>query len=110
MALRLMVVSHSYMEEQTRQKWFALRDADSEADILVVTPKRWRERDLNWVLLAEPEVGDRIRFVPTGAVWDGFVSRHVYSWASLTALMRSFRPHLIQVEAEPWSAVYAQVA
>jgi glycosyltransferase involved in cell wall biosynthesis len=52
---------------------------------------------------------ERFEVVPMRAVLQGWVSRHAYVSPALPGVVRRFRPDAIQVEAEPWSAVYAQM-
>ncbi len=106
--LRLMVVSHSYMEPVPRQKWFVLREIAPEIELLIVTPRFWRERD--WSLLkSEPYRGNGLEIVPLPVILDGYLSRHVYVSFLLPRILRRFGPDAILVEAEPWSALYAQM-
>jgi glycosyltransferase involved in cell wall biosynthesis len=106
--MKLLVVSHSYMEQMPRQKWHALRVVAPEIELLVLTPRFWREPEL-WSVRCLPHEGSGLRVVPLSIVLDGFVSRHFYISPALPRLVRRFRPDVIQVEAEPWSLVYAQM-
>ena len=107
--MRLLVVSHSYMEPLPRQKWMALRDVDPDIEILVITPHRWPEQDF-WPIHSEPETNERLRFIPIKISLGGYVSRHFYRSSRLIGLLRQFQPDIIQVEVEPWSVVYGQIA
>lgn len=106
--MKLLVVSHSYMEPVPQKKWHVLRAMAPEMELLVLTPRHWRESQFWWVQCI-PYAGGGLRVVPLAAVLDGFVSRHVYVSPALPYLLRRFRPDVIQVEAEPWSLVYAQM-
>ena len=106
--MKLLVVSHSYMEAVPRQKWFVLREAAPEIELLIITPQRWREHDW-WPLESERHCEKQLVVVPLRVALQGWVSRHAYISPALPGVVRRFRPDAIQVEAEPWSAVYAQM-
>ncbi len=107
--MRLLVVSHSYMDEVPRRKWQAVRDAAPDLELMIVTPRYWRESEF-WMTQSEPHREERLEVMPLRTVLEGWVSRHAYVSPRLLAIVRQFRPDAIQVEAEPWSAVYAQMA
>ena len=106
--MRLLVVSHSYMEAVPRKKWEVLRDLAPDMDVLVITPTFWRESEF-WPVRSKPHRGERLEIVPMRAVLQGWVGRHAYMSPTLPWVVRRFRPEAIQVEAEPWSAVYAEM-
>jgi glycosyltransferase involved in cell wall biosynthesis len=106
--MHLLVVSHSYMGPVPRSKWFALKQADPSANILVITPRRWADQDL-WTMESLEYRENRLQFLPVKAWFCGYVSRHFYSPGALLRAILEFRPDIIQVEAEPWSLVYLQL-
>lgn len=105
--MRLMVISHTYIESTYRSKWLALRDIGSDVECLVVTPTYWQDREFGRSY-SVAQVEDRLRFVPISAFVPGFVSRHIYISPDLPRLMQQFQPDVVEVEAEMWSAVYLQ--
>jgi len=106
--MRLLVVSHSYMEAVPRRKWEVLRDLAPDLELLIITPTYWREPEL-WPNQSRPYQGERLEVVPLRVALQGWVSRHAYVSLALPGVVRRFRPDAIQVEAEPWSAVYTQM-
>jgi L-malate glycosyltransferase len=107
--VRLAVVSHSYIEPSLQRKWQALLDADPEMRIMLITPHEWPERDF-WKSTARPRVSDRFEVVSVRAALCGYVGRYFFLSPRWIWALRRFRPNVIQVEAEPWSAIYFQVA
>jgi glycosyltransferase involved in cell wall biosynthesis len=95
------------MEPLPRLKWYALRDVDPDIEVLVITPRRWKEQDF-WQVSATTTTGDRVRFQPLDTLLEGYVSRHFYWSPRFLTTIREFQPDIIQVEAEPWSVLYAQ--
>ena len=108
--MRLLVISHSYMEPLPRQKWIALQEVAPDIEVLVITPRRWPDRDFLWLIHSKPYTNGKLRFIPIDISFGGYVSRHFYRSPRLISLLRQFQPNIIQVEAEPWSVVYSQMA
>ncbi|MEK6575866.1 MAG: hypothetical protein AABZ58_16270 [Chloroflexota bacterium] len=102
------MVSHSYMDAVPRRKWEALRDLAPDLELLIITPTYWRESEF-WSIRSKPFQGERLEVVPLRVALQGWVSRHAYVSPALPGVVRRFRPDAIQVKAEPWSAVYAQM-
>ena len=107
-AMRLLVVSHSYMDAVPRRKWEALRDLAPDLELMLIIPTFWQESEF-WSIQSESYRAERFEVVPMRAILQGWVSRHAYISPALPSVVRQFRPDAIQVEAEPWSAVYAQM-
>ena len=106
--MKLLVVSHSYMDAVPRKKWEALRDLAPDLEVLIITPRFWRESEF-WPIRSQPYRGERLEVKPIRTALHGWVSRHAYVSPELPGVVRRFRPDAIQVEAEPWSVVYAEM-
>jgi len=103
-----MVISHTYVEPKNRSKWFALHGVAPGIDMVVVTPTYWLYPDFGRLDSPSYSTTD-LRFVPLRIWGNGYVSRHVCVSSTLLSLVRRFRPDVVQVGAEPWSAVYGQM-
>jgi glycosyltransferase involved in cell wall biosynthesis len=106
--VRLMVVGRTYVERANRAKWLALLRVDPQADVLVVAPRTWTDPDLAQRLSPPPEASGRFRYEPVDTYRLG--GRYAFAPAALARCWRAFRPDLVHVEEEPWSATALQVA
>lgn len=106
-SLRVLAVGHCYSDPLPRQKWYALKDLAPECDIKIVTPRVWP--DALKVLRSQAVREDRIEFIPLRTVGAGYGSRYFYIDWRLVSLIRSFQPHIVHVDHEPWSIAYTQL-
>lgn len=105
----LLVFSPNDVESYARSKWFALRELAQDLDIIVITPKYWRDPEFGHKKSMAVSTS-RLRFLPMKIWANGYVGRHFYSDSHLLSLLRSFKPEIIYAEVEPWQALYCQLA
>jgi glycosyltransferase involved in cell wall biosynthesis len=77
--------------------------------LLLVVPRRWRSRDVARVLPVE-RTPERFRMAVVSVCFVGYGALVVYNPLRLLWIAWRFRPHLIQVEEEPWSLAAFEAA
>ena len=101
--LRICVFSHSCVLKVNQQKWVSLTEHYPDVDVLVIAPRVWKSTyGTVRVNCLERQERDRLRVV---GVWTS------PNWKSITFLysptvlwhMARFRPHIVQVDEEPFS-------
>ena len=100
--MRVVVISHTYVIQSNRGKLEALARLPG-SEVLLVVPRTWRNRDIGQRFRAEESPPGRLRVVPVPAWSFGSGSLINYAPVALWPLLRSFRPHLVHLEEEPWS-------
>jgi glycosyltransferase involved in cell wall biosynthesis len=100
--MRVAIVSHTYVVGSNRGKVYELNGHDG-IDVLLVVPKRWKNRDINHVIQADPLQEARHRSAIVRAWPVSFGSLVTYAPVVLYRILREFRPNVIYVEEEPWS-------
>ena len=105
---RLLVVSTVYVDPANRGKLRAL--AAQGLDVTVAVPQRWREPALGRVILTpwERQGGVEVFPIPCSHPGDDLECR--LGRRPLLSLLHDKRPDLVQIEAEPDSALAIQVS
>jgi L-malate glycosyltransferase len=104
---RVLVISHTYVEPAHRGKLRAL--AARGLEVTVGVPQRWREPALHRVIETAWERQGGLEVFPIPATDIGDEERSRFGRRPLRALLRDKRPDLVQIEAEPTTAVARQV-
>lgn len=103
--MRILRIAHASLTPQLRERERALARCYPDVELEVVTTDRWREAEV------EVEATDDDLF-PVRKVHP-YLSRHIQLFAydprSIVAAMRAHRPHLIDLNAEPFSVQCAEV-
>lgn len=99
--MRVLVVSHTYVEPENRKKLHAL--AAEGLEVRVAVPARWHERALDRTWITAPTVEHGVRVVPVD-VYRPLGSPAAAWWRALPSLDDV---DLLHVEEEPWSLVAA---
>ena len=105
--MRVAIVSHTYVVAANRGKLRELTAAGTE--VLLVVPRRWRNRDVGQALAAERTV-ETFKIVVLGAFFVRYGSLLLYDPLLLLWRLWRFRPDVIQVEEEPWGLAALEVA
>lgn len=101
--IRICVLSHSCVLRVNQQKWVSLAENYPDVDVLVIAPQVWKSTyGPRQVFCLERPERDPIRMV---GVWTS------PNWKSITFSygpavlwhMARFRPHIVQVDEEPFS-------
>ena len=103
--IRVLRISHASLTPSLRERERALARAYPDIDLEVVTAERWREAEVDVEALDDdlfPVVKARTRF-----------SKHIqlfaYDARPLIAALRGHRPHLIDLNHEPYSVACAEI-
>jgi glycosyltransferase involved in cell wall biosynthesis len=104
--VRVAVISHTYVVAANRGKLDRLA-AIPDTELLLIVPRRWRNRDLKQAIDVELEVQPAgligYKVVVLNAWPIGFGSLITYSPLTMLRCLHAFRPHVVCVEEEPWS-------
>jgi glycosyltransferase involved in cell wall biosynthesis len=104
---RVLVISHTYVEPAHRGKLRAL--AARGLEVTVGVPQRWREPALHRIIETAWERQGGLEVFPIPATDIGDTERSRFGRRALRALLRDKRPDLVQIEAEPSTALARQV-
>ncbi len=107
MLRRVLVASHVYVEPTTRGKLRAL--AARGLDLTVAVPQRWRDPLLGRVRECTWERREGLELFPIPVRHAGDPTRVRFGGRELAALLRDKRPELVQIEAEPETALARQL-
>lgn len=101
-SLRIAIISHSYVVDANRGKLECLAKLPG-LEVLLVLPRRWKNRDTGQTFHASVHSQSSFRVVPIAAWSLGSGSLITYSPVGLWKNLRHFRPDVIHLEEEPWS-------
>ena len=104
---RVLIVSPSYVEPTARGKLHAL--AARGLDLTVAIPQRWRDPVLGRVRESTWERQQALEVFPIPVSRPGDPEHSRFGRRELRALVRDKRPELMQVEAEPETALARQL-
>lgn len=107
MLRRVLVASHVYVEPTTRGKLRAL--AARGIDLTVALPQQWRDPTLGRVRECTWERREGLELFPIPVRHSGDPGRARFGSRALAALLRDKRPELVQIEAEPETAMARQL-
>src|SRR5262252_1781592 len=103
--IRVLRVSHSSLTPALRERERALVRNYSDVDLEVVTARKWREAEVD--VAAAPDDMFPVFAARTG--WSKHVQLFAWNPLTLIAALRRHRPHLIDLNHEPFSVGCAQM-
>lgn len=107
--MRVLVASHSYIVDLNCEKFRALAQLEPDIEVTVVVPKRWRPGGVqNRVVEPQAWQDDRFRVVPVSNFSENNQGLLTFG-LDLITLLRTFQPHIIQVEQGSKGLAYAQM-
>ncbi|HTH65983.1 MAG TPA: glycosyltransferase [Gemmatimonadales bacterium] len=104
---RVLIASHVYVEPTSRGKLRAL--AGRGLELTVAVPQRWRDPTLDRTRETSWERTQALEIFPIPVTHSGVPGETRFGTRALAALVRDKRPELVQIEAEPESALARQL-
>src|SRR5712692_3234440 len=104
---RVLIASHVYVEPTSRGKLRAL--AGRGLELTVAVPQRWRDPVLDRTRETSWERTQALEIFPIPVTHSGEPGETRFGTRALAALVRDKRPELVQIEAEPESALARQL-
>ena len=104
---RVLIASHVYVEPTARGKLRAL--AGRGLELTVAVPQRWRDPVLDRTRETSWERTQALEIFPIPVTHSGEPGETRFGTRALAALVRDKRPELVQIEAEPESALARQL-
>jgi len=104
---RVLIASHVYVEPTARGKLRAL--AGRGLELTVAVPQRWHDLTLDRTRETTWERQQALEIFPIPVRHSGNTGETFFGRRALAALVRDKRPELVQVEAEPESALARQL-
>lgn len=107
--MKILVVSHSYIVDLNCEKFRTLASLEPGIEVTVVVPKRWRPGGVqNKTIETRFWQDGRFRVVPISNFSQNNQGLLCFG-ADLIALLREFRPNIIQVEQGSKALAYAEL-
>ncbi len=107
--MKILVVSHSYIVDLNCEKLKALAELESDIEVTVAVPKRWRPGGVqSQTTISSARQFGRFRIVPLSNFSQNNQGLLCFG-LDLIQLLREFRPDVIQVEQGAKSLGYAQM-
>ncbi|MCY7273045.1 MAG: glycosyltransferase, partial [Phormidesmis sp. CAN_BIN44] len=107
--MKILVASHSYIVDLNCEKLRVLANLEPGIEVTIVVPKRWKPGGvMKNVVEARFRMEGSFRVVPVSNFSQNNQGLLTFG-ADLIALMRDFRPDIIQVEQGAKSLAYAQM-
>ncbi|NJO79275.1 MAG: glycosyltransferase family 4 protein [Cyanobacteria bacterium RM1_2_2] len=107
--MKILVVSHSYIVDLNCEKFRTLASLEPNLEVTIVVPKRWRPGGVqNKIIETRFWEDGRFRVVPISNFSQNNQGLLCFG-ADLIALLREFRPHVIQVEQGSKALAYAEL-
>lgn len=107
--MKILVVSHSYIVDLNCEKFRTLASLEPGIEVTVVVPKRWRPGGIqNKTIKTRPWQDGTFRVMPVSNFSQNNQGLLCFG-AELIALLREFRPDIIQVEQGSKALAYAQL-
>jgi L-malate glycosyltransferase len=107
--MKILVASHTYIVDLNCEKLRALSQLESEIELTVVVPKRWKPGGVqNKIIETKYRNEGKFRIVPIS----NFSQNHqglLTFGADLISLLRQFRPNIIHVEQGSRGLAYAEM-
>lgn len=108
-ALRILVASHTYIVDLNCEKWKVLAALAPEIEVTIVVPKRWQPGGVQrQPIVTHPWQAGSLRVVPVSHLSQNNQGLLCFG-ADLVALLRQFRPHILQAEQGAKSLGYAEL-
>ncbi|NEP60648.1 MAG: glycosyltransferase family 4 protein, partial [Symploca sp. SIO2G7] len=105
--MKVLVASHSYIVELNCEKLRALARMGHE--VTIVVPKRWKPGGVqNRIIEPKPRQEGSFRVVPMANLSQNNQGLLSFGWG-IVALLRTFKPDIIQVEQGSKSLGYAEL-
>jgi glycosyltransferase involved in cell wall biosynthesis len=104
---RVLIAGHAYVEPSTRGKLRAL--AARGLELTVAVPQRWRDPVLDRTRETTWERQQALEVFPIAVRHMGDPAQARFTSRALAALVRDKRPELVQIEAEPETALARQL-
>jgi L-malate glycosyltransferase len=107
--MRILVASHTYIVDLNRDKLRALAQLDRSIEVTVVVPRRWQPGGVqNKIIETVGKEEGNFRIVPLSNFSQN--NQALLSFGTnLLPLLKTFQPHIIQVEQGSKSLGYAQL-
>jgi L-malate glycosyltransferase len=107
--MRILVASHSYIVDLNCEKLKALAKLESEIEVTVVVPRRWRPGGVqNRIIETKAYQEGSFRVVPISSFSENNQGLLTFG-TEIIPLLRKFRPQIIQVEQGAKALGYAQL-
>ncbi|NET56732.1 MAG: glycosyltransferase family 4 protein [Symploca sp. SIO2E6] len=107
--MKILVASHTYIVDLNCEKLRALARLEPDIEVTVVVPRRWRPGGVqNRMIVSQPRQEGSFRVVPVANFSQNNQGLLTFG-AEIIALLRQFRPQIIQVEQGAKSLAYAQL-
>lgn len=107
--MKILIASHTYIVDLNCEKLRVLSQLESEIEVTVVVPKRWKPGGVqNKIITTKYQDEGKFRIVPVS----NFSQNHqglLTFGADLISLLRQFRPQIIQVEQGSRGLAYSQM-
>lgn len=107
--MKILVASHTYIVDLNCEKLRALAQLESDTEVTVVVPKRWKPGGVqNKIIETQFRDEGKFRIVPVS----NFSQNHqglLTFGADLLSVLKEFRPHVIQVEQGAKALGYAEM-
>ncbi|MBD2576869.1 hormogonium polysaccharide biosynthesis glycosyltransferase HpsO [Oscillatoria sp. FACHB-1406] len=106
--MRILVASHSYIVDLNCEKLRAIANLEPDIHVTVAVPKRWKPGGVqNKIIETQPRSEGNFRVVPLSNFSENNQGLLTFG-TDLIALMRDFKPQILQVEQGSKSFAYAQ--
>ena len=107
--MKILIASHSYIVDLNCEKFRILAQLAPDIEVTIVVPKRWCPGGvMKGTIEAKPWQDGNFRVVPVSNFSTNNQGALCFG-TELIQLLRSFRPHIIQVEQGSKSLAYAQM-
>lgn len=107
--MKILIASHTYIVDLNCEKFRILASLEPDIEVTVVVPKKWRPGGVqNKIIETRPWQDGSFRVVPVSNFSQNNQGMLCFG-ADLVALMKEFRPDIIQVEQGAKAIAYAQM-
>lgn len=107
--MKILVVSHTYIVDLNCEKLRALSRLQSNLEVVVVVPQRWRPGGVqNKLIEPQPKREANFQIIPVANFSENNQGLLSFKW-QITEVLKQFKPEIIQVEQGAKSLGYAQL-
>src|SRR5882762_9224875 len=103
--MRILRIAHSSLTPALRQRERALVKSYPDVDLEVVTTKRWREAEVE----VEAATDDLFPVRTARTYFSKHIQLFAYDPRPIISALREHKPHVIEVNHEPYSVACAEV-